>query len=178
MTVRHAKLSDAPAISRVHTQSWKDTYTGLMPEEFLNSRTPEKAEEHCLHILKNLKPRGAALVLEVEGVIAGLVYCGEQRDAVEGFDGEVYAIYVDKKFHGRGLGRELLRGAAGFLLSAGFKSLVIWVLTENKSRGFYEKMDGVLLPRRKTGTFGGRELTEVAYGWKDLLAIAGPPPLQ
>ena len=177
MTVRHAKLSDAPAISRVHTQSWKDTYTGLMPEEFLNSRTPKKAEKDWRRGIANPKPGSAYLVLDVSGVIAGVAICGAQRDAVEGFDGEVYAIYVDKKFHGRGLGRELLRGAAGFLLSAGFKSLVIWVLDENKSRGFYEKMGGVLLPQRKTKTFGGRELTEVSYGWKNLLDIAGPPPL-
>ena len=35
-TVRTPVPEDAPGIARVHTQSWRETYTGLVPERFFD----------------------------------------------------------------------------------------------------------------------------------------------
>ena len=37
--VRPAELADAAAIARVHVDTWKSAYRGLLPEDFLDSLT-------------------------------------------------------------------------------------------------------------------------------------------
>ena len=44
-SIRRAVPADAPAIAAVHTQSWRETYTGLLPTDFLASATDEQARE-------------------------------------------------------------------------------------------------------------------------------------
>ena len=51
--------------------------------------------------------------------------------------------------------------------------MLLWVLAENPSRGFYEALGGAEV-RQQTITIGGRELVEIAYGWRDITPpIAG-----
>lgn len=45
--------------------------------------------------------------------------------------------------------------------------MLLWVLEDNPSRGFYEALGGVRI-KQETITIGGTELVEVAYGWSGL----------
>ena len=45
--------------------------------------------------------------------------------------------------------------------------MLLWVLVENPSRGFYEQLGGKQLEEKQI-TIDGERLTEVAYGWADL----------
>ena len=35
MRIRAAKPADAGSLARVHVDSWRSTYTGILPDEFL-----------------------------------------------------------------------------------------------------------------------------------------------
>ena len=49
--------------------------------------------------------------------------------------------------------------------------MLVWVLEDNPAaRGFYESLGGEELGR-KTTTIGGRDLTEVSYGWRDFESL-------
>ena len=48
MRVRDARPEDVPAIARIHVESWKTTYPGLMPEAYLNDLTLEGRERLTL----------------------------------------------------------------------------------------------------------------------------------
>jgi hypothetical protein len=56
--------------------------------------------------------------------------------------------------------------AVEHLKRQGITSLLIWVLAENRSRAFYERLGGKLVGE-KTVEVGGREVLEVAYSWDD-----------
>jgi hypothetical protein len=43
----------------------------------------------------------------------------------------------------------------------------VWVLADNPSRGFYEKLGGKFV-YEKAVRIGGIALREVAYGWEDI----------
>ncbi|CAN5692951.1 hypothetical protein BH24ACT22_BH24ACT22_11430 [soil metagenome] len=45
-------------------------------------------------------------------------------------------------------------------------SMLLWVLTQNPSRRFYESQSGTMLGKRAI-EIGGAKLEEVAYGWPD-----------
>ena len=70
----------------------------------------------------------------------------------------------------RGIGKLLMRTAAKDLKSRGFDSMMVWVLANNPSRGFYEKLGGEHVQTRSI-TVGGKHFQEYGYGWKHFEAI-------
>jgi ribosomal protein S18 acetylase RimI-like enzyme len=84
-----------------------------------------------------------------------------------GFEGEVYTLYVDPAFQGRGAGRALLSGAFDVLKEHKLKSCLIWAHAKNNACFFYEAMGGRRVAMRTTRLMG--ELTpEIGFGWKRL----------
>ena len=68
----------------------------------------------------------------------------------------------------QGIGRNLFAAAAKQLNKQGCKSVYLWVLEENfPSRKFYEVLGGKLAGKHQI-ELGERQLTEVAYSWKDI----------
>ena len=111
---------------------------------------------------------GVVLVAEDEhhGAI-GLCSLGAARDRGVGFEGEVYTLYVDPAFLGRGVGRTLLAGAFDALKERKLRSCLIWAHARNNACFFYEAMGGRRVATRTTRLMG--ELTpEIGFGWKRL----------
>jgi hypothetical protein len=44
MTIRGARVANAPKIARVHVDSWRSTYAGIVPANFLASMSCERFE--------------------------------------------------------------------------------------------------------------------------------------
>ncbi|BDI14956.1 hypothetical protein ANSO36C_07580 [Nostoc cf. commune SO-36] len=44
MAIREANLADAPAIAKVHVDTWRTTYSNLMPAKFLADLSYEERE--------------------------------------------------------------------------------------------------------------------------------------
>jgi GNAT superfamily N-acetyltransferase len=81
--------------------------------------------------------------------------------------GEVFTLYVRPEFQEQGIGRQLLSAAFATLAERDCGRVVVWVLRDNASRYFYERMGGSAIAERRE-RIGGRDLDEVAYGWPDL----------
>lgn len=96
----------------------------------------------------------------------GFASCGPARDEKE-FGGELYAIYVDQRSQGKGIGRSLVRLVVQDLRTRGFDSMLVWVLAENPFRKFYEALGGKHV-RTRDIEIGGKTLKELGYGWKRL----------
>ena len=74
----------------------------------------------------------------------------------------------------RGLGRRLLARLATHLLDAGCKSAAVWVLRDSASaRGFYQALGAEPVGVEGVWEVGGVTLPDIAYGWRDLRALAG-----
>ncbi len=68
------------------------------------------------------------------------------------------------------LGRELLLALFGRLTRRKLASAVIWVLRDNPSRFFYERLGGRLIGHRPL-KLAGTTVAAAAYGWPDLAAV-------
>ncbi|MBB5344078.1 GNAT family N-acetyltransferase [Tunturibacter empetritectus] len=110
-------------------------------------------------------------VAELEGEVVGFASGGAIRERVEGFDAELFAIYLLREAQGHGIGTALVRRLAGSLKERGFGSMVAWVLEDNASGPFYT-WSGAVRVCSKEMEVGGVMLPVVAYGWGDLEAIA------
>ncbi len=166
MIVRRATVADAEAIGRIHVESWRTTYAGIVPAEFLAALSAERRAEQWRAGLANPESPTIVLVGELRpGEIAGFAACGPEREGLAAYPGELYAVYLLQEAQGRGLGRALLETAARHMAEAGLDAWMCWVLADNPARYFYEAMGGVSF-QQKDIEIGGRTLVEVAYGWK------------
>ncbi|MBE0669536.1 MAG: GNAT family N-acetyltransferase [Anaerolineales bacterium] len=167
-SIRKADPKDAPEIATVHIAAWKEAYRGIVPDDFLENLSVQRRTEQWVNSLSDVNHLyHHALIAEVNGHIVGFSNFGFPQKEDDEFDGELYAIYLLKSAQKFGIGRALFVEAANSLMQMGSTSMLVWVLKDNPSRGFYEHLNGVYL-REKMIEIGGSELVEAAYGWRDL----------
>ena len=162
--VRPAVLQDARAIAAVQVATWRVAYAGLLPDDLLDGLDVDERAERWRGRLAALPDGVFVFVVELDAEVRGFVSGGPSRDG--GAGGEVYAIYVDPGFQGRGAGRQLLQAAVDCLTGAGFTEARLWVLADNHpARGFYEsrgwRPDGAEQPWTYPGV--GEGVTEARY---------------
>jgi GNAT superfamily N-acetyltransferase len=171
MRIREATLDDAPGLARVHVDTWRTTYPGIIPAAHLAQLSYERSELRWRDQLAGVDDRRFTYVAEEAGRIIGLASGGPERDGLPGYDGELYGLYLLADYQRRGIGWALTLTVARRLAAAGCKTMVIWVLRDNlTARAFYAALGGVQI-REKPITIGGVELIDMAYGWSDLHAL-------
>jgi GNAT superfamily N-acetyltransferase len=153
----------------VHLESWKTTYPGIVPQAYIDSL---KVEDGVARWNRLLTDRAVlAFVVEDEARIFGFAAGGAAIHPVDGYHGEMSAIYLLATHQGQGAGAALTRRMAHALREKGFRSMVVWALTANPACGFYEHMGGVHVAEQMIA-IGGVDLPEAAFGWTDLNALA------
>ncbi len=170
--IREAGPEDAHAIAEAHVASWRATYRGIVSDEYLAGLSIERRERTWRDMLADTASGSFVYVAEEEhGHVIGFAVGGPRREGDPTYAGELYAIYVLPEEHGRGVGRMLVQAVTRRLAGQGMRSMVVWVLAENPSRGFYETLGGRLAGEQMV-EIGGKTFAEVAYGWADTSALA------
>lgn len=169
--IRAAQIVDAPAIARVHVDTWRTTYAGIVPGEFLAGLSYEGCQASWLEVLSNPHDETHLFVAEAQaGQIVAIASGGPLREALAGLDGELYVLYVLKAFQGFGYGKLLVSQVAEDLAGRGYHALAIWVLKDNPACRFYERLGGRSMAEKEV-EIGGKLLTDVAYAWPELGAL-------
>lgn len=166
--LRIATLEDAEAIARIHVETWRNTYAGLLPDDLLVGMSLEKQTRMWQRMLRS----GETTIVAEDpryGVI-GFGSYGPNRSKRSNFTGEVFTLYLLPDFQGLGIGQGLLQALFGALAREGHETGLIWVLAANPSRFFYEAMGGKPVASRNT-QMGSQTVREVAYGWESVHAL-------
>ena len=175
VVIRDLKIHDSEGLIDVNIKTWQSAYKGIINDETLASLDIHRTER--IQRFKNEfgsrevdgHPILGGVALKDDEVI-GFVTYGKARDNPENLEGlgEIYAIYVLEAYQGQAVGRKLLEHAVKNLLNQNiFKSLIIWTLKDNRSRGFYERLGGVQ-KYKKTIEISNQTLDEVGYLFKNL----------
>ncbi|MCM2533261.1 GNAT family N-acetyltransferase [Neobacillus pocheonensis] len=168
MNIRKAVLLDVDSIAKVHVDCWKTTYANIIPDVYIRNLTYEKRAK----LWERIIPNGNVFVAEDDNSqIIGFADGGRERTGdYKEYRGEMYSIYILKSYQGLGIGKRLIQAVVNELLKQDLNSMIVWVLKDNISCDFYEKMGGKVVDR-KTVDFSGGELIELAYGWKDISSL-------
>ena len=168
IVIRNAATADAAGIARVHVDTWRSAYRGIVPEEYLASLSHDQRVISWGKFLGAMPPRQHVLVaLDDTEQVVGFSNAGGNRSVEYAHDGEVVAIYLFEEHQGRGIGRRLLQASINRLAADGFRQMLVWVLADNHACRFYERMGGQVIGEKMT-EIGGKALKELAYGWDDL----------
>jgi ribosomal protein S18 acetylase RimI-like enzyme len=146
--IREAIFSDIAALAVLHVETFNETH-GILP----NGPTCEVREWQWQKAFQNKDNNWFCFVIE-----KGQQY---RHDDHLKFSGELNKIYLLKKYHRRGLGKQLICKVAHEFLRRGISSMLLFGDAENPSNKFYEAMGAEKL-FAKNGEFHG------GYGWRDL----------
>lgn len=169
MHIRRATSADSAAIGRVQLGSWHYMLAPIVPVGYLEQFSESERAEGWHELLA-----------------AGedIVYCAENEDGevigyicarpatYQDYNLEVTTFHILPAYHKQGIGRQLFNAMATHLYEAGYRNLFLWVLADNPSRAFYERLGGRYLGEQ-TITLGNKEVGEIAYGWDDLQPFLG-----
>jgi ribosomal protein S18 acetylase RimI-like enzyme len=165
LTIRKAKIEDAGSIAHVQVETWKTTYAGIVSDVFLASLNKEDRMRSWQEQI--LADSISIFLAEDETGIFGFVAGGAVREKLDDYDAELYAIYLLRERQRQGVGRILGLALASALQARGFTSMLVWVLEQNPSMSFYERL-GAVQVARKIIDIGGASLQELAFGWPSL----------
>nr|WP_269150035.1 GNAT family N-acetyltransferase [Nesterenkonia alkaliphila] len=127
-------MDEAPQIAAVHVQSWKEAYSGILPDQFWNEEALQRRTESWRQMLADPAHRARTRVTEVDGEIVGLAQMGPPREEEVEAEHELYAIYLLAGHHGTGAADDMLNE----LLND--KSASLWVLKDNpRAQAFYRR---------------------------------------
>ena len=166
VSFREATLADCMAVARVHVRSWRESFAGIVPQAFLDKMSIERRAQAFEQGLS--APFYRMYVAEVpECGIVGFADFGEAREDIDGYEGELYAIYLLPGFQRKGIGERLFGLGVEFLKGSGKDSMYLLALAVSPYRSFYEKLGGQIVGRKQV-EIEGRLYDELVYGWDDL----------
>jgi len=144
--LRLAVAEDAQALGIIHYSEWIRTYSGVIPQLFLASKSVERSTADFMATgCKNI------IVACEDDEIIGFCGFGEFRGDEAGENaGEVQGLYIRKDYQGKGAGTLLLNEAQAKLADMGFDNAAFWVFDKNESAiSFYEKKGYEFLNKTK-----------------------------
>jgi GNAT superfamily N-acetyltransferase len=138
--IRRAGPDDAAAIARVHAESWRQAYSGIVPAELIAARNEDVRAGQWREML-GLPSAWTTLVAEVEGrLVAVSSFQGPaERDPPE--EAELRIFYVHPRTWRTGVGRALMTATVDAIRAEGCDRAVLWVMCANApARRFYEAL--------------------------------------
>jgi GNAT superfamily N-acetyltransferase len=181
-TIAPATERDAAGIAKVYVDAWRSAYAAILPHRGLLGMSYEHQTRQWSWTIRARAEMHAVIVAaEADDGVVGFTSFGPARpgDRPLGFAGardaklgEIYTLYVQPEFHERGIGRQLLAAAFAAMIDKGYGCAFLWVLRDNPSRYFYERVGGKVVAERGERMWG-RTVDQVCYGWPDLTQSVG-----
>lgn len=155
---------DVEAVARVHVESWRSTYRGLVPDDYLAGLSVERRADIWRRLIAEADADRGVLVLEDDGDVIGFCHYGPSRDDDVDGTGEVTSIYLAAERWRHGGGTQLLDAAVSAMTAAGYANATLWVLDGNdRARAFYEARGWVRDGTVKVDDQGPFRLRELRY---------------
>lgn len=167
--VRRASRRDAHEIGAIHVKATRFAYGGIYSDAYLEGLSPAARAEKWIEEGKGAlavdDPDMAVFVACAGAPIVGFGCAG--RSEIEECAAELFALYLDPPFIGKGVGRSLFEACIAHAKERGFGEMTTSVLTKNViARRFYERMQGRLLPdTEKLIETGGTIQAVITYCW-------------
>lgn len=140
MSIRRALADDAPAVGRIHVESWNVAYRGIMPDDVI-ART-DLAYRTRFWAERIADQEWPVFLIDEAGESVAFCQMIPSRDPDDDPNrvGHITSLHVLPDFRGRGYGRVLMDHVLAECGRRGFTDVTLWVLEENQNaRRFYEK---------------------------------------
>lgn len=158
--IRKREKRDSYGIAHVITVAWNETYKGIVPDNELEN-LKNNEEERAEKLDEKFSESGnMQFVLEIDNKVVGFVNFGISENEEFEKCGEIFALYIIKKYEGNGYGRKLVEEAKKELKLLGCDKMIIACFKENPSNEFYKHIGGKYI---KDGLYKRLNIPENIY---------------
>jgi len=136
ITYRIGNQKDVSKISKLLIDTWANCYKDFIPSDFLNNLNLDKQiQRHTKYMTANTK----YFVAENEfHQLIGFTSYGKNRNENINCEIELYTLYVDMNYQGKGIGKSLLNSILSDLKNIE-NNIVVSVFEKNPFKKFYTK---------------------------------------
>lgn len=186
--IRRARAADAAAIGAVHVATWRSAYAGVLPDAYLGRLSAIGQAAGYEQAIIDRRNGHAIFVAVASGADAPPGESCDEGGSIIGFvsggrvrrpglaHAKVETLYLLDDYRDRGIGRRLMRAMAAHLAAVGCRSVMLWVLRDNPSRWFYQRLGG-RPAAQEAFQFAGQGMHQLAFVWdpiESLLATTAP----
>jgi GNAT superfamily N-acetyltransferase len=171
--LRLACPADEAAVARLHADSWRSAYRGILRDEFLDGAVVADRRDLWRTRFAQLdRADQLILVSEEQGDIQGFACAFFGADSEWGT--MLDNLHVVPGSKGSGLGRGLMLAIAEHLQRSEHPPLLhLWVYAGNvRARGFYEAMGGICTGSVTELAPDGSPVNVLRYAWRDLSLLS------
>ena len=170
--LRLAHVSDEPAVARLHADSWRTAYRGILRDDFLDGAVVANRRELWSARFAEINRTDQLILVSEE--------CGEiQAFACAYLDADpewgtlVDNLHVVPGLKGKGLGRKLMAAVAEDVQRHALHPVLhLWVYEQNdQARRFYERLGGLVSTCVAEPAPDGSRVNVLRYGWRALTFI-------
>lgn len=129
--IRKATIADAEAIATININSWKSTYQNVIKREFLDSLEIGPRIPGAVKRIQREELDCFVAVDSFSNKVIGFADFGPCRDQSVNADAELYAIYLEDKFKGHGIGRKLFQQGHHSTKKRAYKQMMVSVFEKN-----------------------------------------------
>ncbi len=168
VTLRDATEHDFPAIARLHAESWRSAYRGMLSDEYLDNRVHlERVALWQQRFSEQTEKPFFVILAETETDLAGFACAFPDEHPT--FGAFLDNLHVAPERTGQGIGRRLLTAVAERLLADGRRGgLYLWVIEKNaRARQFYSKAGALEVECVELSLPDGSRLNEMRCYWPD-----------
>ncbi len=143
ITYRPATVADAGRIAALHARSWQETYRGIMPDPFLADAVEAERLAVWRERFSEQPPNRQIIVAEDGHQLVGFACVFTGSDPVYG--ALLDNLHVASAYKGRGVGRNLIKQAAGWVQQQDSTSpFYLWVYEQNHlAKTFYDGLGAI-----------------------------------
>lgn len=165
MIIRKANISDATGIAKVHVDSWRTTYKGIIPQSFLDGLSYAQRTKLWENNISD--KTNTIFVAENEGEIIGFATGGTRNTNKEAGASDLTSIYLLEEWQGKSVGKKLLNQIMSTFLEQGYQKIYVDVLADNKTRLFYQYY-GAEYVKTVQLNIAGKTIDEEIYVWNNV----------
>ncbi|MBT8358710.1 MAG: GNAT family N-acetyltransferase [Deltaproteobacteria bacterium] len=163
MKIRSATQSDHQALADIHIESWKDSYSDVLPQEFLAGQIDLALVKHWNEI--DMQNEDIILVAEEKSLIGFVAVWCRPLPFIDN-------LHVRPSHRSKKIGSKLMKAVAKELIHNGHKTAYLWVFESNeKAIQFYERLGGVQ-KEQSIKTVFGYDILSRKIEWDDIGIIS------
>jgi hypothetical protein len=175
LVLREATQHDAAAIARLHADSWRSAYRGMLSDDYLDHRVySERATLWQQRFSDRSEKPFFAILAEIDSDLAGFACVFPDQDPTYG--AFLDNLHVVPQRTGHGMGGRLLAAVAERLLADEKRGgLYLWVIEQNaRARRFYSKAGALEVECVALPMPDGSRQSEVRCYWPDPARLLKP----
>lgn len=163
-SIEDMNIDNAEYYARVNALAWKQSYKGIVNDDFLELiNTEEEIKKTISNLKERINDSSKRFLLKYNDEYVGVLRVRETKYEKYKDCGELGALYLLNSVKGKGFGKLLLNKAIDELQKKGYKKMILGCLSENPSNEFYKHVGGKFIDNNPLTLPNGQELTENLY---------------